>query len=59
VKVTPRRPGDPPVLVGTAERARAVLGWKAVWSALETQVADAWQWMQNQTKAFGRLENIG
>jgi UDP-glucose 4-epimerase len=42
-----------------AERARAVLGWKAVRSALEMQVADAWRWTQNQTKAFGRLENIG
>lgn len=42
----PRRPGDPPVLVGSSERARAVLGWTPQRPALETQMADAWNWMQ-------------
>ena len=36
------RPGDPPVLVASAERARAVLGWSARRSDLRSIVEDAW-----------------
>lgn len=43
-----RRPGDPPVLVGSADRANAVLGWIPQRSALETQIADAWKWMEGR-----------
>ncbi len=39
----PRRAGDPPVLVASAERAARVLGWKAKRTALEGIVGDAWQ----------------
>ena len=46
VKIAPRRPGDPPSLIGSGERARAVLGWVPARSALEVQIADAWNWMQ-------------
>jgi UDP-glucose-4-epimerase GalE len=46
VEKGPRRPGDPPVLIGLADRARAVLGWAPRRSALEMQMADAWNWMQ-------------
>ena len=43
-----RRPGDPPVLIGAAARARAVLGWRPSRSALEQQLADAWTWMKKR-----------
>jgi UDP-glucose 4-epimerase len=45
-EVTPRRSGDPPVLIGAADRARAVLGWAPTRSALGVQIGDAWNWMQ-------------
>ena len=48
-QVLPRRAGDPPVLVGTSERAAQVLGWRPTRSALESQIADAWNWM-NKSK---------
>jgi UDP-glucose-4-epimerase GalE len=44
-----RRRGDPPVLVGSAERARTLLGWKPARSILELQIADAWRWMQRNS----------
>jgi UDP-glucose-4-epimerase GalE len=44
-EVAPRRPGDPAMLVGSAKRAVAVLGWTPQRSALETQIADAWRWL--------------
>src|SRR5487761_746431 len=40
----PRRAGDPPILVADARRARAVLGWQARLSDLDTIVATAWAW---------------
>jgi len=46
IEMAPRRAGDPPVLIGSSDRARELLGWKPVRSALEVQIADAWNWMQ-------------
>jgi UDP-arabinose 4-epimerase len=45
-ETAPRRPGDPPVLIGNASRAHALLGWKPTRSNLEMQIADAWRWMR-------------
>ena len=44
-EMAPRRDGDPPVLIGSALRAQALLGWRPAHSTLETQIADAWNWM--------------
>lgn len=41
-----RRPGDPPSLVGSSDRARQVLGWNPRYPQLEDIVAHAWQWHQ-------------
>ncbi|HUN44916.1 MAG TPA: UDP-glucose 4-epimerase GalE, partial [Stellaceae bacterium] len=40
----PRRPGDPPVLVADASRAREVLGWTPGFSDLDTIIRTAWAW---------------
>jgi UDP-arabinose 4-epimerase len=40
----PRRPGDPPQLVGSAARARTVLGWEPRFSSLEEIIRTAWAW---------------
>jgi UDP-glucose 4-epimerase len=42
----PRRPGDPAVLVASAERARARLGWRPSRTDLATIIADAWTFAQ-------------
>lgn len=44
--IAPRRPGDPAVLVATADRAKRELGWKPQFSSLETIVETAWRWHQ-------------
>jgi UDP-glucose-4-epimerase GalE len=46
VRVGPRRPGDPAVLVADPSRFRAELGFEPRLSGLETIVATAWAWMQ-------------
>lgn len=39
-----RRPGDPAVLVGSAEKAIRELGWKPEFNTLETILKTAWDW---------------
>jgi UDP-arabinose 4-epimerase len=44
VKLCARRPGDPPVLVADATRARRLLGFTPTLSDMETIVSTAWHW---------------
>ncbi len=41
---SPRRPGDPAVLVASSEKIRQVLGWNPQHSAIEDIVRSAWEW---------------
>ena len=43
-----RRPGDPPSLVGTSERAQSVLGWQPKYPDIENIITHAWQWHQKR-----------
>jgi UDP-glucose 4-epimerase len=42
----PRRPGDPPRLVASADKAIRELGWKPRFASLEVIVSSAWRWHQ-------------
>ncbi len=48
VTLADRRPGDPPVLVGSGEKAKRVLGWKPEYADLKTILTHAWQWHQKR-----------
>ena len=43
-----RRQGDPPVLVGSADKAKKILGWNPEYSNLEDILTQAWQWHQER-----------
>ncbi len=45
-RISDRRAGDPPVLVGSAVKAKKVLNWQAQYADLERIVETAWQWFQ-------------
>ncbi|MBV5261310.1 UDP-glucose 4-epimerase GalE [Synechococcus moorigangaii CMS01] len=45
---TDRRPGDPPSLVGSSEKARMVLGWQPQYTDLEIILKHAWHWHQQR-----------
>ncbi|MBW4722238.1 UDP-glucose 4-epimerase GalE [Saccharothrix obliqua] len=47
-EVSPRRSGDPAVLVASAERARTELGWKPERVELTGIVRDAWEFTRSQ-----------
>jgi UDP-glucose 4-epimerase len=48
VTLAERRPGDPPALVGSGEKAQRILGWKPQYADLETILKHAWQWHQKR-----------
>ncbi|MFB8791320.1 MAG: UDP-glucose 4-epimerase GalE [Potamolinea sp.] len=43
-----RRPGDPPILVGSAEKAKKVLGWHPQYPELKDILTHAWNWHQKR-----------
>ncbi|MCC5642023.1 UDP-glucose 4-epimerase GalE [Nostoc sp. CHAB 5824] len=43
-----RRPGDPPILIGSGEKARTILGWQPQYPSIKDIVAHAWQWHQKR-----------
>ncbi len=43
-----RRPGDPARLIGSAEKARKVLGWSPRYGDIETIIETAWNWHRKQ-----------
>jgi len=48
----PRRPGDPPRLVASAEKAKTELGWKPKYPRLEQIVSTAWAWHRKHPKGY-------
>jgi len=47
-KESPRRPGDPPVLVASSERIKKELGWIPQYADLKTILETAWGWIKKQ-----------
>ena len=43
-----RRPGDPPMLVGSSEKARKILGWQPQYADIKTILTHAWNWHQKR-----------
>lgn len=48
----PRRPGDPPRLVASAEKAMRELGWKPKFPRLQEIVATAWAWHRKHPQGY-------
>jgi len=48
----PRRPGDPPRLVASADKARQELGWKPKFPRLEDIVRSAWLWHKQHPNGY-------
>jgi UDP-glucose 4-epimerase len=50
VKECDRRPGDPPSLIGSADKARKILNWQPQYSSLKDILVHSWQWHQQRHK---------
>jgi UDP-glucose 4-epimerase len=46
VKIAPRRPGDPAILIASSEKAKEDLGWKPKYEELETIIQTSWKWQK-------------
>lgn len=46
-----RRPGDPPVLVASSEKAERVLGWKRQYG-IDDIIASAWSWHEKHPNGY-------
>lgn len=47
-----RRPGDPAVLVASADKARGILGWKPRYANLQEIIASAWLWHKKHPDGY-------
>lgn len=49
---SPRRPGDPPKLVGDSTKIRKQLGWRPRFDNIRSIVESAWQWHRLHPKGY-------
>ncbi|HEX5702745.1 MAG TPA: UDP-glucose 4-epimerase GalE [Pyrinomonadaceae bacterium] len=53
IKIGPRRPGDPAVLIASSEKIKRELGWAPQFQDLRKIVDSAWQWLQQHPRGYG------
>ena len=49
---SPRRPGDPAVLVASSEKIRSELKWKPQHAGLEDIIGSAWEWHRKHPQGY-------
>ncbi|HXG10666.1 MAG TPA: UDP-glucose 4-epimerase GalE, partial [Gemmataceae bacterium] len=59
VREGPRRPGDPPVLVASAEKIQRELGWKPRYTELRPILETAWNWHRRHPRGYGDRPSLG
>jgi UDP-glucose 4-epimerase len=55
-KVSPRRAGDPAVLVASADKAKRLLLWQPRCPELETIIESAWNWHRRHPRGYAGLD---
>jgi UDP-glucose 4-epimerase len=48
----PRRPGDPPVLIGSSGKIKKELGWNPQYQSIEKIIQSAWKWHQHYPHGY-------
>ena len=49
---SPRRPGDPPVLVASAQKIQQELKWQPKYPSLDSIVSSAWEWRRKHPNGY-------
>lgn len=52
VVISPRRSGDPAVLIASSDKARSILGWQPSRDKLEDIIQSAWRWHENHPNGY-------
>ncbi len=55
-RISVRRAGDPAVLVASAAKAQAELGWQPAYSGLDEIIASAWNWHRKHPRGYADQE---
>lgn len=55
-KVSPRRAGDPAVLVASADKAKRLLNWHPRCPELETIIESAWNWHRRHPRSYAGVD---
>lgn len=53
VIISPRRAGDPAVLIASSDKARSVLGWTPKRDKLDDIIRSAWEWHSHHPNGYG------
>jgi len=54
VKPIERRAGDPDALIASAEAIKQDLGWRPVYSDLDSMIESSWRWRRNHPNGYAR-----
>jgi UDP-glucose 4-epimerase len=54
VRMSPRRPGDPAMLVASSNKIRQELGWRPQFQNLDAIVDSAWAWLKAHSNGYAR-----
>ncbi len=54
VEYEERRAGDPPILVADSAVAKSIMGWKPIYSNLETILSSAWRWHNTHPNGYSQ-----
>ncbi len=54
VRMCPRRPGDPAMLVASSNRIRSKLGWTPKYQDLSKIIGSAWSWLQSHPNGYAK-----
>ena len=55
VKIGPRRPGDPAILVADNSKALELLGWKPKYSQIDNIIETAWNWLVQEEEKIKKV----
>lgn len=53
VKESPRRPGDPAILIASSQKIRRELHWDPKYPELDAILKSAWEWHRNHPNGYG------
>jgi len=58
VQIGARRPGDPPILIASSDKARSELGWRPRFDNLDDIIASAWRWHRAHPDGFATPKSV-
>jgi UDP-glucose 4-epimerase len=52
IQISPRRPGDPPILIASSEKIRSELLWAPDYPTIDSIILSAWDWHRDHPQGY-------